>query len=118
VSFKLIGDPGDIAVEAINISKNPKDKLPLQRAFIVRRMTLSGEWVEIGVYAEYFGPDPEDPDSMAYMFESPSGMIYQETWFTQEEQERVFHKVFMNCRPSVDIVAFLLQHYKDQPIAK
>lgn len=118
MTFQLQGNPGDIAIESVNITKDPKGKLPLQRSFTVRRMTVDLEWKVIGYYSEHFGPDPEVPeeDSMYWMVESPNGMLYQEPWFTEEEREKVFSKWSGHFGDNVGIAEFLLKHYSTQPI--
>ena len=114
MTFQLQGDPGDIAIESVNITKDPKGKLPLQRMFTVRRLTIHGEWKVIGYYGEHFGPDPDYPDEM--VFEHPNGMMYQETWFTEEEREKAFSKWSGHFGDNVGIAEFLLKHYSTRPI--
>ena len=116
MEFELVGNPGDIAIENINITQNPHGKLPLQRGFTVRRLALNGEWKEIGYYREHFGPEPGFPEEHMWFGESPNGMMYEEPWFTEEEGEKVFRKWDGHFGDNVGIVDFLLQHYQDQAI--
>lgn len=117
LSHTLAGDPGDLAIDNHNITKEPRPKpgtYPFARSRTVRRLSLKGEWKVIGHIGEHFGPDPEYPDQM--VFESPNGSYYSEPWFTEAERQKVLFKWFEPMGSTWAIEDFLIEHYKTQPI--